>query len=180
MAVKTWFITGTSRGFGREWAIAALDRGHKVAATARNASNVDDLAAKHSDAILPIRLDLTDRDAGFAAVRQAHEYFGRLDVIVNNAGYGQFGMVEEISEQELRAQLGTNLLGALDHPGGPALPARAGQRAPPACVIDRRHLGVHEYRRLPRLEMGPGRAEPEPGPGGGRVRHQGHADRACG
>ena len=113
MAVKTWFITGTSRGFGREWAIAALDRGDKVAATARDIASLDDLAAEFGEAILPIRLDVTDRDADFAAVRLAHDYFGRLDVIVNNAGYGQFGMVEEISEAEIRAQLETNLLGAL-------------------------------------------------------------------
>ena len=111
--MKVWFITGTSRGFGREWAIAALDRGDKVAATARNIATLDDLVAKHGDAILPIQLDVTDRTADFAAVRQAHEHFGRLDVVVNNAGYGQFGMVEEISEQEIRAQLETNLLGAL-------------------------------------------------------------------
>jgi NAD(P)-dependent dehydrogenase (short-subunit alcohol dehydrogenase family) len=111
--MKTWFITGTSRGFGREWAIAALDRGDKVAATARNVSTLDDLAAKYGDAILPMQLDVTDRAAGFAAVRQAHEHFGRLDIVVNNAGYGQFGMVEEISEVEIRAQLETNVLGAL-------------------------------------------------------------------
>ena len=113
MALKTWFITGTSRGFGREWALAALDRGDKVAATARDSSTLDELVAKYGDAILPIQLDVTDRDAGFAAVKRAHEHFGRLDVIVNNAGYGQFGMVEEISEAEIRAQLETNVLGAL-------------------------------------------------------------------
>ena len=113
MAVKTWFITGTSRGFGREWAIAALERGDKVAATARDTASIEDLVAKYGAAILPIRLDVTDREAGFASVKQAHEHFGRLDVIVNNAGYGQFGMVEEISEQEIRAQLETNLLGPL-------------------------------------------------------------------
>jgi NAD(P)-dependent dehydrogenase (short-subunit alcohol dehydrogenase family) len=61
----------------------------------------------------PIRLDVTDREAAFAAVRQAHERFGRLDVVVNNAGYGHFGMVEEVSEAEIRAQLETNVLGAL-------------------------------------------------------------------
>ncbi len=111
--MKTWFITGTSRGFGREWAIAALDRGDKVAATARDLATLDDLAGKYGDAILPIKLDVTDREAAFAAVRQAHERFGRLDVVVNNAGYGHFGMVEEITEAEIRAQLETNVLGAL-------------------------------------------------------------------
>jgi NAD(P)-dependent dehydrogenase (short-subunit alcohol dehydrogenase family) len=113
MAVKTWFITGTSRGFGREWAIAALERGDKVAATARDTGTLDDLVAKYGDAIAPIQLDVTDREADFAAVRQAHERFGRLDIVVNNAGYGQFGVVEEISEAELRAQLETNLFGAV-------------------------------------------------------------------
>jgi NAD(P)-dependent dehydrogenase (short-subunit alcohol dehydrogenase family) len=111
--MKIWFITGTSRGFGREWAIAALDRGDKVAATARNTAALDDLVAKYGDAILPITLDVTDREADFAAVRQAHERFGRLDIVVNNAGYGHFGMVEEVSEAEIRAQLETNVLGAL-------------------------------------------------------------------
>ena len=113
MAFKTWFITGTSRGFGREWAIAALERGDEVTATARDVSSLDDLVAEYGEAILPIQLEVTDRDADFAAVRQAREHFGRLDVIVNNAGYGQFGMVEEIGEPEIRAQLETNLLGAL-------------------------------------------------------------------
>ena len=113
MAGKTWFITGASRGFGREWAMAALDRGDHVTATARDIASLDDLAAKYGDAILPLRLDVTDRDADFAAVKLAHDYFGRLDVVVNNAGHGQFGMVEEISEAEIRAQLETNVLGAL-------------------------------------------------------------------
>ncbi|MGD0699134.1 MAG: SDR family oxidoreductase [Trebonia sp.] len=111
--MKTWFITGTSRGFGREWAIAALDRGDKVAATARGTASLDDLVSKYGEAILPIKLDVTDRAADFAAVRQAHDHFGRLDIVVNNAGYGHFGMVEEISEAEIRAQLETNVLGAL-------------------------------------------------------------------
>jgi NAD(P)-dependent dehydrogenase (short-subunit alcohol dehydrogenase family) len=111
--MKTWFITGTSRGFGREWAIAALERGDKVAATARNLASLDVLVAEYGDAILPITLDVTDRDADFAAVKRAHEHFGQLDIVVNNAGYGHFGMVEEVSEAEIRAQLETNVLGAL-------------------------------------------------------------------
>src|SRR3981189_145334 len=113
MAARTWFITGASRGFGREWAIAALERGDSVAATARDTSNLDDLVQRFGDAVLPLMLDVTDRDAVFDSVAQAHERFGRLDIIVNNAGYGQFGMVEELSEAEAREQIETNLFGAL-------------------------------------------------------------------
>src|ERR1700757_385938 len=113
MANKTWFITGTSRGFGREWTKAALERGARVAATARDPSTLDDLKTEHGDALLPLTLDVTNREAAFGAVKRAHEHFARLDIIVNNAGYGHFGMVEEISEQEARAQLETNLFGAL-------------------------------------------------------------------
>jgi NAD(P)-dependent dehydrogenase (short-subunit alcohol dehydrogenase family) len=110
---KTWFITGTSRGFGREWTIAALERGDRVAATARDTSTLRDLVAKHSDRILPLALDVTDRAAATAAVKRAHEAFGRLDVVVNNAGYGLFGMIEELTEAAARAQLETNVFGAL-------------------------------------------------------------------
>ena len=113
MTQKTWFITGTSRGFGREWAVAALERGDKVAATARNVDSLKDLSEKYGDAVLPLALDVTDRDADFAAVARAHEHFGRLDVVVNNAGYGHFGMVEELSEADARNQMETNLFGAL-------------------------------------------------------------------
>ncbi|MGY1741487.1 MULTISPECIES: SDR family oxidoreductase [unclassified Blastococcus] len=110
---KTWFITGASRGFGREWAAAALERGDRVAATARDTATLDELVRRHGDAVLPLQLDVADRDAGIAAVRRAHDTFGRLDVVVNNAGYGQFGMVEEISEAEARAQFDVNVFGAL-------------------------------------------------------------------
>ncbi len=113
VAEKVWFITGTSRGFGREWAIAALERGDKVAATARDTDTLNDLVEKYGDALLPIQLDVTDRDADFAAVKQAHDHFGRLDIVVNNAGYGHFGFIEELTEQEARAQLETNVFGAL-------------------------------------------------------------------
>lgn len=113
MSEKIWFITGTSRGFGREWTIAALERGDKVAATARDVSTLDDLVTKYGDALLPITLDVTDRDADFAAVKQAHDHFGRLDIVVNNAGYGQFGFIEELSEAEARDQIETNVFGAL-------------------------------------------------------------------
>jgi NAD(P)-dependent dehydrogenase (short-subunit alcohol dehydrogenase family) len=110
---KIWFITGTSRGFGREWTLAALERGDRVAATARDVRSLDDVVAAHGDAVLAMPLDVTDRDAVFAAVRRAHEHFGGLDIVVNNAGYGQHGMVEELSERDARDQVETNVLGAL-------------------------------------------------------------------
>ncbi|MDQ2758399.1 MAG: SDR family oxidoreductase [Actinomycetota bacterium] len=113
MTQKTWFITGTSRGFGREWAIAALERGDRVAGTARDTSSLDDLTARYGGAFLPLQLDVTDRAADVAAVKSAYDTFGRLDVVVNNAGYGHFGFIEEVSEAEARAQIETNLFGAL-------------------------------------------------------------------
>jgi NAD(P)-dependent dehydrogenase (short-subunit alcohol dehydrogenase family) len=113
MSQRKWFITGTSRGFGREWAIAALDRGDRVVGTARDVDSMKDLGEKYPDAFLGLSLDVTNRDAVFASVKTAHDHFGELDIVVNNAGYGQFGMVEELSEQEARDQIETNLFGAL-------------------------------------------------------------------
>ncbi|MFB4289815.1 oxidoreductase [Nonomuraea sp. ATR24] len=110
---KTWFITGASRGFGRAFTAAALQRGDHVVATARNLAALDDLAAEYEADLLPLRLDVTDRAGVTAAVRHAHAEFGRLDVVVNNAGYGHFGMVEELSEDDLRDQMETNLFGVV-------------------------------------------------------------------
>jgi NAD(P)-dependent dehydrogenase (short-subunit alcohol dehydrogenase family) len=110
---KVWFITGCSKGFGRFWAEAALERGDKVAATARDESSLAPLAEKYGDSVLTMALDVQDHDADFAAVQKAHEVFGRLDVVVNNAGYGLFGAVEEVSEAQARDQIETNLFGAL-------------------------------------------------------------------
>lgn len=109
---KNWFITGTSRGFGREWAVAALERGDRVAATARNRASLDDLVGRYGNDIVPIELDVIDREADFAAVAHAHDALGSIDVVVNNAGYGHFGLIEEVTEKELRDQLETNLFGA--------------------------------------------------------------------
>jgi NAD(P)-dependent dehydrogenase (short-subunit alcohol dehydrogenase family) len=110
---KTWFITGASKGFGREWTEAALERGDKVAATARNLETLEPLVNTYGDAVLPIQLDVTDRAADFEAVRKAADYLGRLDLVVNNAGYGHFGAIEELSEDDVRSQLETNFFGAL-------------------------------------------------------------------
>src|SRR5690349_9975719 len=113
MSNRIWFITGASRGLGRSFAEAALASGDRVAATARNTSDLDPLADEHGDAVLPVELEVTDRDACFGAVQAAHEHFGHLDVVVNNAGYGVSGAVEELSEEQARRQIEVNLLGAL-------------------------------------------------------------------
>lgn len=113
MASKVWFITGTSKGFGRIWTEAALARGDRVAATARNVKTLGPIVQRYGDRVAAITLDVTDKAAVHAAVSEAHERFGRLDVVVNNAGYGLFGAIEEVSEAEARAQIETNLFGAL-------------------------------------------------------------------
>ena len=113
MAGKTWFITGASRGFGRIWAEAALERGDRVAATARKLEDVADLRERFGDAVLPMALDVTDSGQVQQAVGQAHAHFGRLDVVLNNAGYTLIGTVEEASEAEVRALFDTNYFGTL-------------------------------------------------------------------
>jgi NAD(P)-dependent dehydrogenase (short-subunit alcohol dehydrogenase family) len=110
---KTIFITGASRGFGKLWAEALLQRGDKVIATARNTGTLDDLVNKYGDNILPLQLDVTDRAADFAAIKKAKEHFGSIDILINNAGYGLFGSIEETSEREAREQIETNFFGLL-------------------------------------------------------------------
>ena len=90
-----------------------MARGDSVAATARDAGTLADLVDKYGDHVAAIKLDVTDKAAVDAAVAEAHQRFGRLDVVINNAGYGQFGAIEEVSEQEARAQIETNVFGAL-------------------------------------------------------------------
>lgn len=113
MSDKVWFITGASKGFGRYWAEAALKRGDKVAVSARSGQALEELVAPYGDNGLAIPLDVTDRDAAFAAVAQTNERFGSLDVVVNNAGYGHFGTTEELTEDEARRQIDVNLFGPL-------------------------------------------------------------------
>jgi NAD(P)-dependent dehydrogenase (short-subunit alcohol dehydrogenase family) len=113
MADKVWLITGSSKGFGRVWAEAALARGDRVAATARDTAALAELVEKYGDRVAALQLDVNDKAAVIAAVGETQRRFGRLDVVINNAGYGLFGAIEEVSEQEARAQIETNLFGAL-------------------------------------------------------------------
>jgi NAD(P)-dependent dehydrogenase (short-subunit alcohol dehydrogenase family) len=110
---KVIFITGASRGFGKLWAEAFLKRGDKVAATARNLDTLADLKKQYGNSLLPIQLDVTHRKASFAAVEKAKQHFGRIDVVINNAGYGLFGAIEETTEKEARDQMEVNFFGLL-------------------------------------------------------------------
>lgn len=112
-AEQVWFITGASRGFGRIWASAALERGDKVAVSARDASSLQPLVEKYGDAVLTLHLDVTDREGVSQAVTTVSEHFGRVDIVLSNAGYGHQGAVEEISEAEARAQMDTNFFGTM-------------------------------------------------------------------
>ena len=111
--LKVWLITGASRGLGRIWAEAALARGDHVAATARDADAVADLAERFGDAVLPLALDVTDAAQVKNAVAQAHARFGRLDVVLNNAGYSLVGTIEEVADDEVRAIFDANVFGTM-------------------------------------------------------------------
>jgi NAD(P)-dependent dehydrogenase (short-subunit alcohol dehydrogenase family) len=113
MSDKIWFITGASRGFGRVWTEGALERGDKVVATARSTTAFSELSKRYGNSILPLALDVTKRDQVETAVAQAHAHFGRLDVVINNAGYALLGAIEEADEADVRAEFDTNFFGAL-------------------------------------------------------------------
>jgi len=108
---KVWFITGASRGFGSVWADAALKRGDKVAATARKLESIAHLKDKYGDNVLTLELNVTNANQAKAAIEQAHAHFGRLDIVLNNAGYSLVGTIEESSADEIRALYETNVIG---------------------------------------------------------------------
>ena len=108
---KVWFITGSSRGFGRVWTEAALHRGDKVVATARNVNSIADFKERYGTRVLTLPLDITKSSQVEEAVKTAHAYFGKLDIVINNAGYSLVGTVEEATMNEIRALYETNVLG---------------------------------------------------------------------
>jgi len=111
---KVWFITGSSRGLGRSLAGAVLANGDLVAATARNPEQLKDLAEKYPDSIYPLRLDVTNKAQIIAAVEDTIRKFGRIDVLVNNAGFGIMGAAEAYSDEQVRSQLETNLYAPIE------------------------------------------------------------------
>ena len=114
MNTDTWFVTGASSGFGRAYVEHAVSRGHTVVATARDPNSLQELVALAPDRVLAQRLDVTEPGDVAAAVKLALERFGRIDVLLNNAGYGIVGAFEETPDKELRAQMETNFFGAMN------------------------------------------------------------------
>jgi len=113
MSQQVWFITGASSGFGEAFARYALSQGHAVVATARTTSKLSVIANTAPDRVLLQRLDVTQPAEAAAAIDAAVARFGRIDVLINNAGYAVLGAVEETPEAELRAQMETNFFGAV-------------------------------------------------------------------
>ncbi|MCT9108558.1 oxidoreductase [Streptomyces mirabilis] len=111
---KTWLITGSSRGFGRALARHVLDHGHRVVATARRPEHLKDLVERHGDRVRALALDVTDPAAARAAVQLALDAFGRLDVVANNAGYANSAAIEDMPDEDFRAQIETNLFGVVN------------------------------------------------------------------
>ena len=125
---KVWFITGCSTGFGRQLAQEALKLGHNVAVTSRNTDDIKDIVAQYPDNSIAIKLDVTKPEEIKAAVEQAMEKFSRIDVLVNNAGIGYFGAVEESEEAEIRRMFEINFFG-LANVTNQVLPIMRSQRS---------------------------------------------------
>ncbi|GLU53496.1 oxidoreductase [Dyadobacter frigoris] len=111
---KVWFITGSSRGLGRNLAEAVLEKGDKVVATARNTEQLNDLVQKYPDHVFPVKLDVTIHEEIYQSVADAIAYFGKIDVLVNNAGFGIIGAAEAFTDQQVRSQLETNLYAPIE------------------------------------------------------------------
>jgi NAD(P)-dependent dehydrogenase (short-subunit alcohol dehydrogenase family) len=109
-----FFLTGSSRGLGRAIATAVLDVGHQLVATARRPETLDEIVAAYPDQVLPLALDVTDPAAAEAAIAAGRERFGRIDVVVNNAGYANLAAIEDIDSGDFRAQVDTNLFGVVN------------------------------------------------------------------
>ncbi len=149
-----WFITGCSTGFGRELAKLVLQKGWRAVVTARNPSQVADIAKGHADRALVLPLDVTRRDQIDAAVDQALKRFGRIDALVNNAGYGYLAAIEEGEDAAVRAMFETNVFGLIDMTKAvlPIMRAQA-QWIGRQCLVDRRSHELCRDRLLPRHEV---------------------------
>src|SRR5262245_49976912 len=114
MKSSVWMVTGASRGLGLHVAHAALAAGHRVIATARRPGQLNEVLRGFGDRLLPLPLDVTHGPQADIVVTRAQERFGRIDVLVNNAGYGLLGWFENLSEAEIRQQFDTNVFGSMN------------------------------------------------------------------
>ncbi|MBU5210213.1 SDR family oxidoreductase [Heyndrickxia oleronia] len=110
---RVWFITGASSGLGYEFTKKALELGDKVVGIARNIEKLNELKSQYEEMLLPLRLDVTNRSDVFATVETAIKHFGKIDIVINNAGNMIMGMIEEFNEDEVRSQMETNFYGAV-------------------------------------------------------------------
>ncbi|HYY28618.1 MAG TPA: SDR family oxidoreductase [Chthoniobacterales bacterium] len=191
MAIRTWFITGINSGFGRIMTEKLLTRGDSVAGTARKLGQLDDLKAQFGARLWLTSLDVTDTPAVRKAVNDAFDHFGRIDVVVNNAGYGLFGAAEELTDGQISHQIETNLIGSIQviRSALPHLRAQGGGRIlqvaseggqiayPNFSVYHATKWGIEGFVEAVAQEVGPFNIEftiAEPGPartsfGGGIV-----------
>ena len=172
---QVFFLTGSSRGLGRKIAEAVLAAGHQLVATARQPASLADLAERYGDRILPVALDVTDPAAAEAAVAAGVAAFGRIDVVVNNAGYANLAAIEDITAEDFREQLDANLLGVVNVTKA-ALPVLRGPGRRPhhPGLLGRRPAGHPRPRRLPGGQVGGRRLLRGAGPRDRAARDQGH------
>lgn len=175
MMTKVWFVTGSSRGLGREIVKSALNAGDKVVATARRPEQLNDLAEKFGERVLPVALDVTSSADVEKAVREGHEAFGRYDVVVNNAGYGDTASIEDTTLEDFKKQIDTNFLGVV-YVTKAVLPIpilRQHGSHLPGFLSGGSHW-VGRTRSLPEREVGGGWLLDGPCSRGGPTRHQGN------
>ena len=150
---KVWLVTGSASGLGRNIAEAVLASGARLVATAREPRRLDDLVKKYGGQVRTASLDVADEEAAKSAVQAAVEAFGRLDVVVNNAGYGDIAPFEQLSPERFKALIDTNFYGVVFMTRA-ALPIMRKERLHPSDIIRRRATGPSRQRRLPCRQMG--------------------------
>ena len=170
---KVWLVTGSASGLGRHIAEAVLASGDRLVATARDPRRLADLVETYGDQVRTAPLDVADEEAAYAAVQVAVEAFGRLDVVVNNAGYGDIAPFEQVSSERFKAVVDTNFYGVV-HVTRAALPIMRKQRSGYILqIVSGRSPGASRQRGVPRGQVGCWRIRRGPGPGSGLVWRQG-------
>ena len=171
---KVWLVTGSASGLGRNIAEAVLASGDRLVATARDPRRLEDLVKKYGDQVRTAPLDVADEDAAYAAVQVAVDAFGRLDVVVNNAGYGDVAPFEQLSSERFKAVMDTNFYGVVNVTRA-ALPIMRKQKS--GCILQISSVGgrlaLPGSTAVPCRQVGGWRIHRVAGPGSGSFRRQG-------